>query len=463
MDFFGETRADAPEPAPVNASANQSSPDAPLAERVRPRTFEQWVGHAHLTREDAFLPRLLESGAVPSLIFWGPPGCGKTTLARLIATGTKHRLIQISAVTSGMKEVREVIDTARKLKSAGGARTILFIDEIHRFNKAQQDAFLPHVEDGTIVLFGATTENPSFSVIAPLLSRCRVLSLQGLTREDLVQIFRQAIENETAGLGALKLEVDDETLGALAGACDGDARRGLNLLEQCAAAAKPGPDKTRTIDAVLLAEVSERTHLLYDASGEEHFNLISALHKSLRASDAQASLYWLARMLVSGEEPLYVARRLVRFASEDIGLAEPNALPQTLAAVEAYRMLGTPEGELALVQATLYLATCPKSNAVYAAWNSVTEEIGKTGSIPTPKHLRNAPTGLMKAEGYGKDYAYDHDAPDHFSGQRGLPEGLGTEAFYEPGTFGYEREIRKRMDWWESKRQGKHSPEVPPQ
>ncbi len=449
MEFFGE---------PDQGGKRKTKslyPSAPLAERLRPQSFNELLGQDEITEADSFLVRLLEKGSIPSLIFWGPPGCGKTTLAMLIANRSGMAFIGLSAVTAGIKEVRAIIEEARERLKSSGQRTILFVDEIHRFNKAQQDAFLPHVEDGTIVLFGATTENPSFSVIAPLLSRCRVLTLKALDQKNLVQILRRAMRDESAGLGRMNLKADDATLTALAGLCDGDARRALNLLEQCALAIKPTADGKKTLDSALLAEVSRRTHLLYDKSGEEHFNLISALHKSLRSSDPHAALYWLARMLVSGDDPLYVGRRLVRFASEDVGLADPQALTQTLSAVEAYRMLGSPEGELALVQAAIYLATCPKSNSLYAAWGEVTGEIEKSGALPVPIHLRNAPTGLMKSLGYGKEYQYDHDAPEHFSGQACLPESLGSKIFYTPGEFGFEKEIAKRLEWWEKRKKEK--------
>jgi len=423
-----------------------------LADRLRPCTFEQWVGQDELTGADSFLMRLLETGTIPSLIFWGPPGCGKTTLARLIASRSEMALTPLSAVTSGMKEVRTVIEGARKRLKSTGQQTILFIDEIHRFNKAQQDAFLPHVENGTIVLFGATTENPSFSVISALLSRARVLVLKSLAPEALVRIFKRALADDAIGLGSFRANVDDATLTALAGVCDGDARRGLNLLEQCVAAARPAGDGTRTFDQALLAEVSRRTHLLYDKTGEEHFNVISALHKSVRSSDPQGALYWLARMLAGGEDPLYIGRRLVRMASEDIGLADPQALPQALAGVETFRMLGSPEGELALAQVAVYLATAPKSNRLYTAMKKTKKMIAETGSLGVPDHLRNAPTQLMKDIGYGKGYQYDPDAPDGFSGQQCLPDELEGTQFYEPGEFGFEKDIAKRLAWWKKRR-----------
>jgi len=453
-DFFAasddgeDTSATTPQKRDTAASRGAS---VPLAERMRPHSFARVVGHSEVFGEEAYLVRLIEKGGLPSLIFWGPPGCGKTTLARIIAAKSGMSFTPLSAVISGIKEVKEVIEQARTRLAATGRKTILFVDEIHRFNKAQQDAFLPHVEDGTIILFGATTENPSFSVIAPLLSRARVIVLKALTAEELAQVLRRALE-DPAGLGALGVIADDDAIEALATMCDGDARRALNLLEQCALAAPRAEGAPARIAKALVGQVAQRTHLSYDKTGEEHFNIISALHKSLRASDPQAALYWMARMLASGEDPLYVARRMVRFASEDIGLADPNALTQALAAVESYRMLGSPEGELALAQAAVYLATCPKSNSVYAAFNEVNAEIKRTGSLPTPMQIRNAPTQLMKGVGYGKGYQYDHDSPDHFSGQECLPDALVGREFYAPGPFGYEKEIEKRLKWWNEKR-----------
>lgn len=455
MDFFGQEDEPAqrkPSKATGGERTAAGTGAAPLAERMRPRTFAEWVGQSEVAGENSFLARLLESKSIPSLIFWGPPGCGKTTLAMLIAGEAGHHLSTLSAVTSGIKDAKATIEEARDRLRATGQRTILFVDEIHRFNKAQQDAFLPHVESGAIILFGATTENPSFSIISPLLSRARVVTLRALEESELIQILRRALADEQRGLGKLNVQAGDQILHAIASVSDGDARRALNLLEQTAMAARPDAAGRRTIDETLLAEVSRRTHLLYDKTGEEHFNLISALHKSLRSSDAQAALYWMARMLVAGDDPLYIGRRLVRFAAEDVGLADPQALVQALAGVQMYQMLGTPEGELGLVQACLYLATCPKSNSLYAAWGEVTGEIKESGALPVPLHIRNAPTKLMKELGYGKGYQYDHDAPEHFSGQQCLPEELEGKSFYTPGPFGYEKEVAKRLEWWAKRR-----------
>lgn len=452
-DFFDQETPEEPTASQGAGDESQArAKNAPLADRMRPRSFREWVGQEDVIGADSFLTRLMQTGSLPSLILWGPPGCGKTTLAGLIAREAKITMTKLSAVSSGIKEARAIIEAARRRLDSTAKPTILFVDEIHRFNKAQQDAFLPPVESGVVILFGATTENPSFSIIAPLLSRCRVLTLKQLDEEELIRILERALRDEERGLGRLNLSVDQEGLKAIAGASDGDARRALNLLEQSAAAARSDSPDRSSIDPALIANVAQRTHLLYDRSGEEHFNLISALHKSLRSSDPQAALYWLARMLLSGEDPLYIGRRLVRFASEDVGLADPQALPQALAGVQCYQMLGSPEGELGLVQTVIYLATAPKSNSLYAAWGSVKKEIDRSGSAPVPLHLRNAPTKLMKDLHYGRDYQYDHDRPDHFSAQRCLPEEIRGEPFYRPGSFGFEREIVKRLQWWDEKR-----------
>jgi putative ATPase len=457
MEFFGRAQS-APESEEQPGTAER---DAPLAERMRPRAFDEWVGQRELTGKGGLLRRLLEGRALPSLIFWGPPGCGKTTLARLLASESGQALATLSAVTAGIKDAKALIEQARARSKAGGRRTILFIDEIHRFNRAQQDAFLPHVEAGTITLFGATTENPSFSIVAPLLSRCRVLTLEALEVEDLIAILRRALADKERGLGAIELEICDDTLGAIARSADGDARRALGLLEQCAAAAQPDEGGRRRVDGKLLAEVARRQSLLYDKSGEEHFNLISALHKSVRSSDPQGALYWLARMLAAGEEPLYIGRRLIRMAAEDIGLADPNALPQAIAGVQMFERLGPPEGELGLAQAAVYLATAPKSNALYVAMGAARSEIDKTGARPVPLHFRNAPTGLMKAIGYGAEYQYDHDAPEGFSGQACLPEGLERTEFYSPSPRGFEKEIAERLEAW-SKLRAEKKPSAKP-
>jgi putative ATPase len=404
-----------------------------LAERLRPRNLAEVVGQDHLLGPDGPLTALVRQPV--STILWGPPGTGKTTLARLIAEASGLPLTQISAIFSGVADLRKVFDTAR-LRHAQGRPTLLFVDEIHRFNRAQQDGFLPHMEDGSVVLIGATTENPSFALNAALLSRAQVLTLKLLDDAALAAVLARA----EAALGPLPLTPDGRA--ALIGMAQGDGRALLNLAER-AATLTGGPH-----DAAGLAQRLTRRAALYDRAGDGHFNLISALHKSVRGSDPDASLYWLARMLEGGEDPRYLARRLIRMASEDIGLADPDALPRALAALEAYETLGSPEGELALAQITVYLALAPKSNALYTAFGAARAAAKASGAVPPPPHILNAPTRLMKEQGYGAGYAYDHDAPDAFSGQDYFPEGMERPAFYAPVERGFERELRKRMEWF---------------
>jgi len=417
-DLFGESdapRADAP-----------VAKDAPLAERMRPRTLAEYVGQQHLVGAGRVLARALEGELGSSLILWGPPGTGKTTLARLLAQASRRRFVPFSAVTSGIKEIKEVMAEAASTRRRTGASTLLFVDEIHRFNKAQQDAFLPHVERGDIVLIGATTENPSFEVVGPLLSRARTLVLQPLGEPELVAILRRARDDAERGLAG-QARIDDEGLAWIARAADGDARRALNLLEAAA-----GLAGERAIDVAVLQEALQRKTLLYDKSGEEHYNLISALHKSVRNSEDDAALYWLVRMLESGEDRGYLARRLIRMAVEDVGLADVNALRVCLDAAETYERLGTPEGELALAQAAVYLARAPKSNAVYVAYGQAQADVAQTSNEPVPLHLRNASTSLMKGLGYGKGYRYAHDDPAAREEMDCLPPGLAGRRYFEP-------------------------------
>jgi len=420
---------------------------APLADRMRPRTVEEFVGQTHLLGEGKVLRVALEQGEVPSLILWGPPGTGKTSLAILIASHVKAAFTPFSAVTSGIKEIKEVIgDADRRLRGAG-QRTILFVDEIHRFNKAQQDAFLPHVERGTITLIGATTENPSFEVIAPLLSRTKVLVLNPLSEEEIRLIVERAWKDPDRGLGKSRLRVAEDAMGAIIRCANGDARAALNLLELSARLAEASGERG-FVTLAIVQEAAQRRSLLYDKAGEEHYNLISALHKSLRGSDPDAALYWLARMLASGEDPLYLARRLIRFASEDIGNADPHALPLAVAAKEAYHFLGSPEGELALAQCVTYLATAPKSNAVYVAFGEAQTDVASAPAEPVPLHIRNAPTALLKELHYGEGYKYAHDYEGAHVEQDYLPESLKGRVYYRPTDRGLEAEISKRLAAW---------------
>ena len=437
MSLFGGT--------PELASPARSD-KAPLAERMRPRTLDEYLGQQHLLAPGKPLRLQIESDDPASMIFWGPPGVGKTTLAKIIAETTRATFIEFSAVLSGIKEIKQVMADAEKA-SQYGSRTILFVDEIHRFNKAQQDAFLPYVERGTIRLIGATTENPSFEIIAALLSRCRVYTLQPLTEEQLVTLLHRAL-TDPRGLAPSNtkdhLVADDDALALIASYASGDARGAYNALEIAGRLALNRPDRRITRDVA--AEALQKRVLLYDKSGEQHYDLISALHKSIRNSDVDASLYWLGRMLAAGEDPLYVARRLVRMASEDIGLAAPEALNLTLSARDAMHFLGSPEGELALAQAAAYLALAPKSNAVYTAWGAISEDIENTRAEPVPLHLRNAPTKLMKDLDYGRDYQYAHDIAGKVAGMDCLPESLRDRRYYHPTGEGREKLLRQRME-----------------
>jgi putative ATPase len=438
MSLF--SKLPAPYPEPDVPAANQ-----PLAERMRPRTLDEFIGQEKLLGLGKPLRVQIEGDNLGSMLFWGPPGCGKTTLARVIARLTRSEFIAFSAVLAGIKEIKEVMAVAER-KARSGHRTIVFVDEVHRFNKAQQDAFLPHVEAGHITFIGATTENPSFEVISPLLSRTKVYVLDPLTTPQIVELLRRALSDKEHGFGNDVIEVSDDILFRIASFANGDARAAYNTLELAVTSARSNEAGARVITPQLLEDVLQRKLLRYDKTGEEHFNLISALHKSVRNSDPDAALYWLARMIESGEDPLYLARRMVRMASEDIGLAEPGALAITLAAKDAFDFLGAPEGHLALAQAAVYLSLAPKSNALYLGYGHVMDDVHKTEADPVPLHLRNAVTGLMKNIGYGEGYKYAHNFEEKVTDMSCLPDNLAGRAYYQPTDQGFEARLRARLD-----------------
>ena len=449
LDLFGGDASRRLEPVRSSLpSRGEGKGRGPLAARMRPRSLAEFRGQEHLLGKGKAIGAMLDAEEPGSMIFWGPPGSGKTTLARLVADATDTTFVSFSAVTEGIARVREIIAEADQRLRTTGRRTILFCDEIHRFNKAQQDAFLPHVERGTVVLIGATTENPSFEVVRPLLSRAPVYVLNPLSPEELRSILADALADRERGLAAERVSVDEEALDFIAAAADGDARRALGVLEGAARLVGPGG----LIDAASAKEALQHRFATYDKGGEEHYNLISALHKAVRGSDPDGALYWFARMVDGGEDPLYIARRLVRMACEDIGLADPYALQVTVAARDAFHFLGSPEGELALAEAVLYLATAPKSNRAYEAWAAALAKARETPAAPVPLHIRNAPTQLMKELGYGEGYRYDPKEEDGIADQEHLPESLRGTVFYEPGPYGRERRIAERMQWWAERR-----------
>jgi len=430
----------------------QMNEEAPLAARMRPATFNDFVGQEHLIGEGRVLRKVIEAGQLPSIILWGPPGSGKTTLAYIIANATDSHFSPVSAVSAGVADLRRIIEEAKERRKLYQQKTILFIDEIHRFNKAQQDAVLPFVEDGTVTLIGATTENPSFEVVSPLLSRCQVLTLNPLADGEIRTIIIRALRDKLRGLGAFNVELDNDAMLHLITVSNNDARVALNALEMASLATPPDADGKRHISLPTIEDAVQHRALRYDKAGEQHYDLISALHKSMRGSDPDASLYWLARMLEAGEDPLYIARRLVRFASEDVGMADPQALVVAMAAQQAVHFIGMPEGNLALAEAAVYLATSPKSNSLYQAYSRVQKEIKNGTSESVPLHLRNPVTSLMKDVGYGEGYKYAHDYPEHFVEQQNLPDSLQGKRYYTPSDQGYEKQVIARLKaWWQGK------------
>jgi len=440
----------------VAGTEEESLGDLPLAARMRPRSFAEFVGQEHLLGEGRVLRKSIEADQLPSIILWGPPGSGKTTLAYVIANVTESRFSPLSAVSAGVADLRRIVNEARRRRKLSRQRTVLFIDEIHRFNKNQQDAILPYVENGVVILIGATTENPSFEVISALLSRCRVFTLKSLTDGEVRLIVERAIEYKDRGLGNLKVELADDALTHLVVMSNGDARVALNALELATQATAPDADGYRSLNLETIEEALQHRALLYDKSGDQHYDLISALHKSLRGSDPDAALYWLGRMLEAGEDPLYIARRLVRFASEDVGMADPQALMVAVAAQQAVHFIGMPEGNLSLAEAAIYLATAPKSNSLYEAYSKVQQDVERSRNEPVPLHLRNPVTKLMRDLGHGKGYKYAHDYPGHFVEQQNLPDVLRGKRYYSPDDQGYEKEVRARIEtWWKNRREKK--------
>jgi putative ATPase len=444
-------------------SEQQRTSQAPLATRMRPSTLHEHVGQLYLLGEGRILRKSIEAGRIPSIVLWGPPGSGKTTLAYVIASTIDAHFTAVSAVSAGVADLRKVIEEAKERARIYNQKTILFIDEIHRFNKGQQDAILPYVEDGTVTLIGATTENPSFEVTSPLLSRCQVLTLNPLIEDEIRVIILRALRDRLKGLGSLNVELTPEAIDHLITMSGGDARVALNALEMATLTTPPDASGKRVIPLATIEDAVQHPALRYDKAGEKHFDLISALHKSMRGSDPDASMYWLARMLESGEDPLYIARRLVRFASEDVGMADPQALLIAMAAQQAVHFVGMPEANLALAQAVVYLSTAPKSNSLYEGYQKILEELKKGGgSDAVPFHLRNAVTPLMKQMGYGKGYKYAHDYPEHFVEQQNLPESLQGRQYYTPGEQGYEKQVVDRLKkWWPGRKKDKEAKNQP--